>query len=126
MKKSILLLGVIPVLVAVFLGQLKAQWNRTQAASWSMVSVHSPLVSSPAIGEVFFGPDIIVSRMDSINKSGTIGNITAYSISTTSCNIGDLPAEFIDTGALQDKHPLIAQNMYRYKDGRLEQIGMDA
>ncbi len=71
------------------------------------------------------GPDVIVGvlTMDSltITKWGTVGTITAYSFGTTSCNIGS-------TNLLWDadtnNHPVIAQNLYRLKNGRFEQIGM--
>ena len=74
------------------------------------------------------GPDIIVSRLDTIRRFATMGPITSYSISTTSCNLGDEPAEWIifnlSLGGFVNRHPLIGQNMYRFENGRLEQIGM--
>ncbi len=71
------------------------------------------------------GPDVIVGdlTMDAatITKWGTVGTITGYSFGTTSCNIGS-------TNLLWDadtnNHPVIAQNLYRLKNGRFEQIGM--
>lgn len=47
--------------------------------------------------------------------------MTAYSIATTSCNIGDAPAKWIFE---TNEHPVIAQNMYRLRQSRFEQIGM--
>jgi len=47
--------------------------------------------------------------------------ITAFSVATTACNLGDTRAQwYIDT----PEHPVIAQNMYRYEPHRFEQIGM--
>ena len=67
------------------------------------------------------GPDVIVSDLNSISRYGPVGEITGYAIGTTSCNIGG-------TNLLWDadspNHPVIAQNLYRLKDGRFEQIGM--
>ncbi len=67
------------------------------------------------------GPDVIVGGLDGILRWGTVGNVTGYSIGTTSCNIGDVPANWV---ASTVNHPVIAQNLYRYKDGRFEQIGL--
>lgn len=53
---------------------------------------------------------------------GTVGGITAYSIGTTSCNIGTVPLNWFQTGA--DRHPLIIFNLHRVKDGAIEQIGV--
>ncbi len=66
-------------------------------------------------------PDVIVGGMPAMQKFGTVGNITAYSIATTSCNIGDAQLSW---QANTNKHPVISQNMYRLLDGRFEMIGM--
>ncbi|MGA1224526.1 MAG: hypothetical protein ACO31E_08170 [Phycisphaerales bacterium] len=75
-------------------------------------------------GEV--GPDVIVGAIPDISKYGSVVSggqtIMAYAIGTTSCNIGD---ELLDWFAAPDnRHPFITQNMYRIKDGRIEQIGL--
>ena len=68
------------------------------------------------------GADVIVGDVGSdIVRWGEVGGITAYSLSTDSCNEGDEPLPWI---AVTNQHPVIAQNMYRLKDGRFEQIGM--
>lgn len=67
------------------------------------------------------GPDVIVGDLSGISKWGTVGAVTGYSIGTTSCNIG---TENLLWVAQSTNHPVIAQNMYRLKDGRFEQIGM--
>lgn len=71
------------------------------------------------------GSDIIVGDIPSLNRSGraivnTI-NITAFSLGTWACNIGDAYADWYQG---TNQHPVIAQNMYRLLDGRFEQIGM--
>lgn len=67
------------------------------------------------------GADVIVGQLPSFWKWGTVGTITAYSIGTTSCNVGDVPLDWVDDN---NQHPVIAQNLYRLKGGRFEQIGM--
>lgn len=67
------------------------------------------------------GPDVIVAEVEFPFRWGTVGDITAYSIATVSCNIGTQPVLWqADT----PNHPVIGQNFYRLKDGRFEQIGM--
>lgn len=65
-------------------------------------------------------PDVIVGNIGTVNNYGTVSGITAYSFSTTSCNLGSCWLNwFQDT----TEHPVIAENMFRLKNGRLEQIG---
>ncbi len=66
------------------------------------------------------GPDVIVVGLTDVNYYGAVGNISAYAIGTDACNRGDVPVLWIQGGT---EHPLIAQNMYRLKNGRFEQIG---
>jgi len=47
--------------------------------------------------------------------------ISGFAIGTISCNVGD---ENLVWFANTDQHPVIAQNMYRLKSNRFEQIGM--
>ncbi len=68
-------------------------------------------------GEV---PDVIVGDLTGKTRWGTVGGITAFSVGTTSCNIGSCWLEW-ESG--NPKHPVIGQNMYRLKNGRFEQIG---
>jgi hypothetical protein len=74
--------------------------------------------------------DIAVSRLgltssstpsDNFNYYGTSDGIRAFSMASTSCNVGSLPAEWVSGSS--GNHPVIAQNVYRYLDGRFEQIG---
>ena len=78
------------------------------------------------------GPDVIVGDMPDTTHwgSGTNTNgvvVEAYSVGTTSCNIGDAPLQWL-TGSnsnIPNRHPVIGQNMYRLdvSKGRFEQIG---
>lgn len=81
------------------------------------------------------GPDVIVggifgTGVDPESPSWNIvknwgrvaaSQTTGYSVGTISCNPGDVPVQW---NALNDKHPVIGQQLYRLKNGRFEQIGM--
>ncbi len=69
------------------------------------------------------GPDVMVWRLSDVANWGTEGGITAFSVGTVSCNIGDEELSWRDSGPNSDKHPVIGANMYRLKDGRFEQLG---
>ncbi|CAG0988665.1 hypothetical protein PHYC_02166 [Phycisphaerales bacterium] len=66
------------------------------------------------------GPDVFVARLTDVGYYGVTGGITAYAIGTDACNAGDVPVMWL---ANNNQHPVIAQNMYRLKNGRFEQIG---
>ncbi|MBK7877470.1 MAG: hypothetical protein IPJ77_17335 [Planctomycetes bacterium] len=71
------------------------------------------------------GPDVIVGELiDTLNAS-PLGGVDALAIGTYSCNIGNTQLNWISSNA---NHPVIAQNLYRYKivagAGRFEQVGM--
>ena len=67
------------------------------------------------------GPDVIVSDLHQTRYWGEVDGIHAYSVGTVSCNLG---AETLPWDADTNNHPVIAQNMYRLKEGRFQQIGM--
>ncbi|MCH8965917.1 MAG: hypothetical protein IIB58_13210, partial [Planctomycetes bacterium] len=79
-------------------------------------------------------PDIIVVGIGgesgfNYEEYGVVGDIAAFSSGTTACNMGTAEAEWLNEGAgdgTTNRHPLIAQNMYRLSpDGRqFEMIGM--
>ncbi len=53
--------------------------------------------------------------------------IAAFSVGTAACNVGDVPLVWCDqpsSDCAVNEHPVIAQNMYRLKDNRFEQIGL--
>jgi hypothetical protein len=65
-------------------------------------------------------PDVIVGDLQSVQNYGAVGDYYGYSVGTTSCNIGSCWLKWFSGN---DQHPVIGQNMYRIKDGRLDQIG---
>ncbi|MBI3845982.1 MAG: HYR domain-containing protein [Planctomycetes bacterium] len=67
------------------------------------------------------GPDVIVGDLQNVQRYGTVGGITAFSVGTTSCNIGTIWLNWMSN---TNQHPVIGQNMYRLKNGRFEQVGM--
>ncbi|MEM9380558.1 MAG: hypothetical protein AAGB93_11465 [Planctomycetota bacterium] len=71
--------------------------------------------TNPAIG-----PDVIVGVIPSVRNWGGLNGMGAYSLGTTSCNVGDAELLWI---AGNNQHPVIGQNIYRVEEGRLEQIG---
>lgn len=74
-----------------------------------------------AEGDRTEGPDIVTFDVYEPLLWGTVGGVTAYSVGTESCNRGNEPAAWYSN---TNQHPVIAQNLYRLKDGRFEQIGM--
>ncbi|MDX2147617.1 MAG: hypothetical protein SFZ23_08860 [Planctomycetota bacterium] len=72
------------------------------------------------------GPDVIVGDLNGVTRWGTdtANTMTIFSVGTTSCNIGTLPLDWV---ASNNRHPVIGQNLYRYKvvngAARFEQIG---
>ncbi len=72
-------------------------------------------------GEMSIGPDVIVGDLFDIEKWGSLGGVTSYSLGTYSCNVGDQPVQWISGN---NRHPVIGQNVYRLEGGRFEQIGL--
>lgn len=83
------------------------------------------------------GPDVIVGGVGVSGENGSnqsdvvsftpTGAIRAYSLATTSCNIGTADLSWTTCGQLSNpvcaQHPVISQNLYRLKNGRFEQLG---
>lgn len=68
------------------------------------------------------GPDVIVGAVTDVNSYGSQGSIAAFSLGATSCNVG---TQVLQWFALPNtNHPVIAQDLYRVMNGRLEHVGM--
>ncbi|MCK5378274.1 MAG: hypothetical protein KAJ78_02675 [Acidobacteria bacterium] len=66
------------------------------------------------------GPDVVVFDLYGTEYWGSSNDSSAYSVATESCNRGDVPVEWVSG---TNEHPVIAQNLYRLKEGRFEQLG---
>ncbi len=69
------------------------------------------------------GPDVICGELHDSAYYGQTGGIHAFSVGTTSCNMGDTPADWQGETA---NHPVISQTIWRYDNslGRLTQVGI--
>jgi hypothetical protein len=66
------------------------------------------------------GPDVWVGDLIDVAYYGTSGGVAAYAVGTDACNLGDVPVGWYSGS---NRHPVIAQNMYRLRNGRFEQVG---
>ena len=77
-------------------------------------------------GSLLAGADVIVGAIPNVStyQAVTSGGVTtmAYAFGTTSCNIGTAQLEWFQSP--DNRHPFIPMNMYRWKGGRFEHIGM--
>ena len=89
---------------------------------------NGPIGNDPPIGDRVCpestGPDVIVGVLPSVANYNPVGGIDAFSVATTSCNVGTQNLNWI---ANDGRHPVIPQNLYRLKTvngaSRFEQIG---
>lgn len=77
-------------------------------------------------GGLAAGPDVIVGGIPDVARyaPATWNGVeyASYAIGSTSCNIGTAQLQWIPNP--DNRHPVIPQNMYRVKNGAIEQIGM--
>ena len=95
-----------------------AGFNGLTGAFTLAASITAPPVTT-------LGPDVIVGDVLDLASWGTGvatdgASVAAYSIGTTSCNIGDANILWI---ANNNQHPVIGQNLYRIANNRMEMIG---
>ena len=88
-----------------------------------MIKLSHFLLSCAFLASATSAQDIAVSRIASNSSDyayyGTDGGIAAFSMGTTSCNVGNVVVAWGTGGG----PPVIAQNMFKIKDGRMEQLG---
>jgi hypothetical protein len=74
------------------------------------------------VGLGVIGPDVTFCQLDSLRNNGeAFEGILGLSMATTSWNIGDVNLDWYRYP--DNRHPFIAQNLYRLEDDRFEQIG---
>ena len=101
--------------------------------SWRMLNYGALslllLLSNSAPAQFNAGPDIItgdIGALGGMEQSGSSGSQVGLSVSTTSCNAGNVVVNFFAMPATN--HPVIPHNLYRMSGGpanneRFEQIG---
>ncbi len=104
--------------VAVLIGQITVDADPGGRGNLSNYATNE---GDPTAGGI--GPDVMVWTLSNIRNWGTEGEITAFSVGTVSCNIGDEELSWRNSGPNADKHPVIGGNLYRLKDGHFEQLG---
>ena len=85
----------------------------------SVLALGALLACVPA-AKVVAQADVALCVLHQVTKWGTSSGITAYSVGTTSVNVGNTNLNWIQNGT---NHPVIGQTMYRIYDGRIEMIG---
>ena len=65
--------------------------------------------------------DVIVGDLFDVQLWGNENGIYAYSVGTESCNVGDTLLNWVQA---TPAHPVIGQEMWRIRDGVLEQVGI--
>ncbi|HIN80267.1 MAG TPA: hypothetical protein EYN00_04250 [Planctomycetes bacterium] len=93
--------------------------RRPKTLTGLAIGVFLLAVSGSAGAQV--GCDIIVCDLYDLGSYGTQNGIYAYAVGTNSANIGDQICQW-QSG--NNQHPVIGQEMFRLKDGVLEQIGI--
>jgi hypothetical protein len=84
------------------------------ASAWAAFSRASECSDS-------IGADVVNGALLGVHRFGTIDAVTSYAFGFVACNLGSEPMSWKGTTA---DHPVVAQNLYRLKDGRFEQIGL--
>jgi len=105
----------------------------SRRAPIAVLGVLVVVIALAAIGlgraDAAVGPDVVVFSFTDIGNYTAADGYCAYAVGTRSCNRGDVPLNWCDQGsgcapgATSEDHPVIAQNLYRLKNGRFEQIG---
>jgi hypothetical protein len=105
--------------------------RRALVAAGCIAALTALLVAFDVTGQAgAAGPDVTVFSFTDVQSYGSADGFVGYAVGTVSCNRGDAPVNWCNTnggcapGATTADHPAIAQNLYRLKNGRFDQIGM--
>lgn len=83
------------------------------------LSTRAPVAENTTEG--VSSPNVWVCSLPQAAYWGQNGGIRAFSIATTSANKGNINLQWVQNG---QQHPVISQDMYRFKDGIMEHVGM--
>jgi len=67
------------------------------------------------------GPDVIIGELPAIQSYGGAAEVSAFSLATTACNVGDATMHWNGSNRF---HPVIGQNLYRVEGGAIRQLGL--
>ncbi|MBM4112158.1 MAG: hypothetical protein FJ253_02115 [Phycisphaerae bacterium] len=87
----------------------------------STLLLASTLLALNAISAARGDSDLVIGAINNFQNWGVAAGIHAYSVSVSSCNLGD---EAIEWTGNPGAHPVFGTNLLRLRDGRLEMIGM--
>ncbi len=92
------------------------KWTSSALLMAAVVMMGAPRLQSQSTG-----PDVIVGGLYDLANFASVGAVDAFSVGTESCNVGTQPLLWQSNNP---NHPVIAQNLYRLRNGRFEQVGM--
>lgn len=110
---------------------IRIGFSGTAACALALTAM-SAVAETPRNGSVFTladltapeggvsAPDVWVCTLPGVAYWGSSSDIHAFSVATTSANAGNVNLNWIQNST---QHPVISQNMYRLKNGALEQVG---
>lgn len=101
-------------------GRVVVSVGQLQLESTTVLESATGLSSDQGQTAGAIGPDVIVGNLYQTSSWGSTGGISAFSLGTISCNVGD---EWLNWQSETNQHPVIGQNMFRLKDGRFEHVG---
>ena len=121
MQRTVVLAGCV-ALGTIGIGQIvvdataRDRHDRPQVMTTGAIDEEAIIAGDPLQG---VAPDVKVWELSDIAQWND-GTYRAYSVGTTSCNHGNATLTW---NGSNNQHPVIAQNMFRVHDGRIEQLG---
>lgn len=79
------------------------------------------LLCGTAVAGETAGADLVCSQINSVTSYASVDGYRAFSFGDVTCNFGDTPIVY---NASTSEHPVFASTLYRFMDGRIEQIGV--
>lgn len=104
------------------------QTNRHQTGIVAVVALLCAWGVQAQVGQTV-GPDVIVSELVGFTNdkptpiSGVIYD--SFAVGTAACNRGNSPINWFNLGT-DNRHPAITQSLFRYSNGRFEQIALSS